>query len=146
MPDAIHEQCLQAVKAGIEALALSGLAGGVAIHTVPDLALVHLPCVIVTTDGERETLADGSNIRDDVTFPVRVWIAAREGERETLRPTYLRWREQITRAFHHQRLTTVSDVFTCTVRPLAISGERKPEYQAFVSGLVVDCAARPPRT
>jgi len=145
MPDAVHEQCLQAVKTAITGLGLSGLTGGVVIQTAPNAALVALPCVIVTTEGERETFTEGTNVRDDVTYPVRVWIAVREGERETFRPTYLRWREQIARAFHHQPLAGVAEVLVCTVRPLALNTDRRPEYQLLVSGLAIDCTARVPR-
>lgn len=145
MADALHEQCLQAVKTAIAGLSLSGLTGGVVIQTAPNAALVALPCVIVTTEGERESFTYATNLRDDVTYPVRVWIAVRDGERETHRPTYLRWREQIARAFHHRPLAGVAEVHVCTVRPLALNADRRPEYQLLISGLAIDCTARLPR-
>lgn len=144
---------LTAVKGDIQALNLPGLsAASVVVQKVPgdraqDLPAVALPCVLIAPhSGETSDPLAGTNLRDDVVYPIRVTIlAADSGDQQFGFQQFLGWRETIRRSFHNQRLTS-SLCFTVQVQPLPIVDRAAwVERGLFTSGLVLNCYSREPR-
>jgi len=144
---------LDAVRAGIQTLALPGLAAAnVVVQKVPgdraqDLPALQFPCVLIAPHGSETTdpLA-GTNLRDDVVYPVRVTILAADGgDQQFGFRQYLGWRETIRRAFHNQRLD--ADLcFNVQVQPLAIVDKSAwSDRQLFASAVVLNCFSREAR-
>lgn len=144
---------LTAVRADLQALNLPGLsAANIVVQKVPgdrvqDLPSVPLPCLLVAPHGSEsaDPLA-GTNLRDDIVYPIRVTILAADGTDQQFGfQQYLGWRETIRRSFHNQRLTA-NLCFTVQVQPLAIVDRSAwTERGLFVSGLVLNCFSREPR-
>ena len=60
----------------------------------------------------------GTNIRDDVHYPVMVTILAADNQDLTTnQEQYLKWREQINRAFRNQGLSAVPEIYNVQVSP-----------------------------
>ena len=84
---------LDAVRSDIQALALPGLsAANVVVQKVPgnraqDLPAVEYPCILIAPHGAESTdpLA-GTNLRDDIVYPVRITIlAADAGDQQLIK-------------------------------------------------------------
>lgn len=98
---------------------------------------VGLPGILIAP-GNTENIptTGGTNIRDDIGYPVEVMmfdahrqqsfdnlpVDAEEGhpDQEYHFDDRLQWRDTIRKLFIRQRLTGVDTVFTCEVEPLAI--------------------------
>ena len=149
MSDSLQVQIETAIVSSIRDLALVGLASeNVQRQLVPldrDLVLTALPAVRVGPQG-REAYDGGTNTADDIAYPVQVLIVARTNQdlsAGSFGDAWLLWREQIARAFHHQRLPSVSDVYDCRVEPQEIVVPSAwLQQNLFVSGLLVWCTAR----
>ena len=121
--DPIHERILDAVQARIQGLALSGVPSGqVYVRKVPWTKETTFPCVQVAPIGvERIQPNQGTNVRDDIGYPVLVVLADTDDQKQqTNRARNLLWRHRVIKAFRSQRLTGVSEVHNCTVEPQAI--------------------------
>jgi len=150
---AVHHRCLAAVQSKVRALGLAGLdADSVLVRKLPiDRGLgpqVSLPAVLVTP--ERETMPPGAgvNLRDDVGYAVAVTLVDRDNQEPSLSANlnqYLRWREQIARAFRHQRLPGVPEIVTCTVEPAGVVGADAWAKNLYVSSLVLRFTSREQR-
>jgi hypothetical protein len=144
---------LEAVRAGIQALDLPGLtAAGVVVQKVPgdrarDLPAVRFPCILIAPHGSETTdpLA-GTNLRDDVVYPIRVTILATDDtDQQFGLRQYLGWRETIRRAFHNQRLNADS-CFNVQVQALPIVDQSAwSDRQLFASAIVLNCFSRETR-
>lgn len=144
---------LTAVQTEVQGLRLPGLAPAnvivqkVAGDRVQDLPTAALPCLLIAPHGSEtaDPLA-GTNIRDDIVYPIRVTIIAADcGDQKFGFQQFLGWREKLRRAFHNQRLTA-SLCFTVQVQPLAIVDRAAwIERHLFVSALVLNCFSREPR-
>ncbi len=144
---------LAAVRSAIQALALPGLAAAnIVVQKVPgdrvqDLPAVQLPCILIAPHGSETTdpLA-GTNLRDDIVYPVRVTIlAADSGDQQFGFQQYLGWRETIRRSFHNQRLTSEL-CFNVQVQPLPIVDKSAwTDRHLFASALVLNCFSRESR-
>ena len=145
-------RCRAAVAARIRALGLT-TPGGATMPVIeqmyPDEATISTyPCVVLSVDGATET--DGPNgtwAADDRGFPVKVQICDRNGVPPDHRmlPTYESWRYAIERAFAGQYLPGVPESGSCTIEPYLIADPAMPQYQFFVSGMLVRCFCRVPR-
>lgn len=125
---AVLYRCLTGVRSRIQGLSLSGIAStSVLIREVPsdryfksgDIALPGV--VIAPVLGEQMNPLLGTNIRDDVGYPIGVFIVAASNQNLTPAAGNYKWREQIARAFRNQRLPGVSEVWNCQVEPSAIT-------------------------
>ncbi len=146
---AVMKQCLDAVAARIAGLTLDGISSqNIAVVKVSDDRTVALPGIVIAPfGGESNEPTGGTNKRDDVEYPVQVAILAADQQDQSANfNQYLTWREQIARAFRHQRLPGVSEIYTCRVEAKDIV-ENKPWLNSgtFVSALVLNFCAREPR-
>lgn len=125
--EAVHYRCLTAVQARIRALSLSGIENAnVLVKKLPiekwafrDTGL-GLPGVLVTPQRETMDPRAGTNIRDDVGYGVLVTVCQADNQDHTLEAGLserILWREKVARAFRSQRLSGVSEVYTCRIEP-----------------------------
>jgi hypothetical protein len=121
----VHERCLLAAQSVIRSLALSGIDdASVVVRKLPwsrEFTQGELPFPgIILSPLERETMDHwrGTNLRDDVGYPVQVSIVDRGNQDlQTNLGRMLIWRQRIARAFRNQRLTDVEEIMTCVVEP-----------------------------
>jgi hypothetical protein len=123
----VHERCLLAVQTGIQSLDLRGLlSASVVVQELPwarDFLGANpkhaLPGVIVSPWGsEQMDASQGTNLKDDVEYPVCISIVAANDQRLTAHlGRYLLWRQCMSRAFRNQPLSGVDEVLTCLVEP-----------------------------
>lgn len=146
---AVLYRCLTGARSRIQGLALSGVANAsVVIREVPNARYlqagdVALPAVVIAPVlGEQMNPAAGTNVRDDVGYPVGVFLVA--ASNQNLDPVALnyKWREQIARAFRNQKLPGVTEVWGCAVEPSAITDPGAWEKNHFVSAMVLRFASR----
>ena len=159
MANATLYDILVAVKADLSALSLKGMPpANIIIHKaittkLRDLPAVRFPCIVIAPWG-RETMppAAGTNVRDDITYPVAIAMMASEatdneqpGQRQTQNLNqYLTWRETIISSFHNQRLTTLCQ--QGFVQPLDIVDNTSwHQKNLWVSGLILNCTSRKTR-
>lgn len=148
----VHYRCLTAVQARIIAASLSGMtAANVKVRKLPsdrgmdsDDGTYSYPAVIVSSMGiENQQAGSGTNIRDDVDYPVIVSILAADNQDlYTNHEKYLKWREQINRAFRQQRLSGVTEVHRCLVQPGPITSPAAFWNNVYHSSLVIRCFSR----
>lgn len=104
MPDALHQQCLDATKVILTGLALDGITGNVVEQLLSDDSNLGLPVLRVAIDGEAETIRRLTSASREVGYPVRVELAdavsAPAGERL---PGWTVWRDAILLAFAKDR-------------------------------------------
>lgn len=125
----VHYQCLVAAQARIRGLELPGIADDSVLtrklpldrQIGPDFK-PKLPCVLLTPMGvEQMNPRAGTNVRDDVGYPVLCSILSADNQKlELTDDRELKWRERIARAFRNQRLPGVSEVYTTVVEPTSI--------------------------
>jgi hypothetical protein len=112
------------------------------ILPAPDLTIEY-PCIILSNEGVAESLVGGTNARDDVGYPVVVWMLDRNNssysERDGL---YTLWRQQLIRAVRNWRAVGVSEIMTVQVEPQPIYDPKLPAYELVVSGFVARGLAR----
>lgn len=152
MPSLLHD-ILDAIRADVQALELPGLAAAnVIVQQVPgdraaDLPATKYPCVLIAPAGAESLEPNaGTNLRDDVAYPVRITIVAADaqGHDETL-AQYLAWRQTLRRSFHNQRLGT-SLCFTVRVQPFDIIDKSAwSDRKLLMSSLLLHCHTREPR-
>ena len=145
-------RCRNAVAAKIAALGLTNPTGGLPLKVYqqiyPDATGVLFPCVILSVEGSTETTGPtGTTETDDRGYPVKVMLADRQGTPPDHRilPAYERWRFAIERAFDGQFLDGVPESGTCAVEPYLIADPLLPQYQMFVSGMLIRCFCRTAR-
>lgn len=100
MAASVYEEVLDAVKAAIDALSLSGISS-VVIEDMPSRTDRTLPYVSVAPSPIGETIPDGTNTRDDVEYRVQVAIVASKSA--TTMATVLGWRQSIRRRMSNQK-------------------------------------------
>lgn len=148
--ESVHYRCLDAVRARILLCDLEDLAdASVVIRQLPsdrgfDDGTYDLPGIVISQIGvENQSPSEGTNIRDDVQYPVTITILA-GGNQDlvTNQEKYLKWREQINRALRNQRLTGVDEVYKVTVTPGPITSPNAAWNNYYHSQLIVRCVSR----
>lgn len=146
---AVHERCLLAVQARIQGLTLDGLDSDQVIDaTTLEAAAKNItwPAVVVCIEDKAESQPQELTSRDDIEYPVRVWIGDRaDAMTKSRRAQYLLWRQQIFRALRHQRLAGVTEVNTIRVEPMPVILYKLPDFQVVLMGLDCLCLSREPR-
>lgn len=143
---AVHEQCLNAIHAGIKTVIAAGSLPGIAssdrAYNLSDLDLkrMDLPgiavCLSYGNQVPGETLGRGTNARDDVQFPVYVILLDRfGGDFVSARADYLRVREVLFRTFRFQRLAT-TDAHIVRAEPGPVLAIQQGDYQLAGSVLL----------
>ena len=148
--ESVHYRCLGAVQAAILLCNLEDLAdASVVIRQLPsdrgfDDGTYDLPGIVISQIGvENQSPSEGTNIRDDVQYPVTITILA-GGNQDlvTNQEKYLKWREQINRALRNQRLTGVDEVYKVTVTPGPITSPNAAWNNYYHSQLIIRCVSR----
>ena len=131
--ESIHYRLMLAIQSRLQSLtfaAMTSPAGsiGSADIVVKKIAIdreSHIPdkpCIIIApVNRERINHAGGTNLRDEVSYPVGVVIVAADNQQLTTNhAVFLKWREQIVRALESFRPTAVTEINRVTVDPEAI--------------------------
>lgn len=153
MSGSILSEILTNIRGRIQALRLPGIApSNVLLQVVPGDRLSELPaekypCVLIAPHStEGLEAAAGTNLRDDVVYPVRITLlaaGARDSDDRLLQG--LSWRQTIRRAFHNQRLTATL-CFTVRVQSLELIDRAAWSSRGFfMSSFVLHCHSREPR-
>lgn len=149
---AVHRRCLAAVQTQIQALALPGLApAGVVLagwlaHWRQGGIDPALPLVEVAVGGAAEEQPGVLTNVDDIAYPVAVHVVDASNRNYGLNlARYLLWRQRIFRAFRHQRLPGVPEVFTCDVTPDHVVDEKQFQDNYFRSSMLLRFRSREPR-
>jgi hypothetical protein len=141
---AVHERALLAIQARIQGLTLDGLpVANVYAQLFPNDKVITLPCVLLTLEGLSETQPGTLTGLDDIGYPVRISICARnDGDYVTNRGRYLLWRQQIARALRNQRLSGVTEVFDVRLEYGQVVDRKLPAFAFFVTGLTARAMSR----
>lgn len=121
--ESIHYRCALAAQSRIRLIGLDGMdEDNVIVRKVPTDRDTARPCVLLSTFGtETQPPTAGTNIRDDVGYPVLCsFVFADQHTVQQNHNKLLKWREQINRAFHNQRLPGVSEIIYGVVQPAQI--------------------------
>ncbi|HEX4132481.1 MAG TPA: hypothetical protein VHZ24_20790 [Pirellulales bacterium] len=125
----VHERCLLAVRRQIRSLELPGLnPASVVIQRLQwsrdftrQPPVYALPGVIISTWGSESMDSEqGTNLTDQVEYPVCVSIVAGDEPYFSGIDIFLWWREQLARSFRNQPLAGIPEITNCVVAPGAI--------------------------
>lgn len=139
---AVATLCRDAVALRLAQAALPGCRAVVNDAAWLESANKVFPCLVLTTEGLHEVEATGLDGLDLLGHPVRVSIIDKMELRDVtrLRERYEPWRQRVSDAFRWAKLPGVSAKYLqTTVEHLDISDRRNPEYQGFVSALILWC-------
>lgn len=141
---AVHDRILDAAAARIALLALDGIQE-VVRHKIPSKIRMTLPCVLLTSFQRSEDESQVTVGHDDTIYPVYVLFLGRNPEVQEDEPRILLWRQKVARAFRHQRLPGVPEVYTCGIvfDPVIDIDTNLYEYQ--FSAMTLQFTAREPR-
>ena len=145
----VHYRCATAIQALIQSLGLTSIdSANIIVRKLDsdrgvDDGTYSLPMIVVSTIGLEQN-QPATNERDDVGYPVMVTILAADNQDlSTNHDKYLRWREQIARAFRNQNLSAVPEIYTARIEPGPIvSPTAFWDRNTFHSALVVRCMSR----
>jgi hypothetical protein len=104
----------------------------------PTLDNVDLPCVQLTSEGEREERLAGTTEHVDYLWPVRVFLMDRDPGGDPGRGRWSQsWRKRILDAFADEALPDVAEVVTCLVEPTVLYDVTALAYQLVVGSLLL---------
>jgi hypothetical protein len=141
------------VQSQIQGLNLSGIsADSIIVRKLPwardfTQGRISYPGIVISPYGvETMSLAEGTNLRDDVGYPVIVSILAADNQDQVNNlGTYLLWREKLARYFRNQPLATVNEVYTCRIEPQPIVLPAAFQDLVFVSAMCLRFISREQR-
>lgn len=156
---AVIEQVLVAVRTTIQGLSLTGIDSA----NIVDMLLGDdqggsgpnvggYPCIICCYNpagGETIDPTAGTNVSDDIEYPVQVIIIATENRDQTTNRTRnWTWRDSIITVFHQKRLSGVTGgvAWRCLVRPGTSADRPRWLQQQHAQVLVVTVTVRKGRT
>lgn len=147
MAASFHQTVRDAVH---DALAAALAAAGVTLNghamAVPDPARFDKPCFVVSYEGAEGYPGTGTNLRDDLSFPVLVGLYTTDPYEDPPGCELTLFREVVRGAFHHKRLAGVADVLWCEVNPQPpVVGSELPAFKDLRTALTVVAYARRPR-
>ena len=146
---AVLTRCIAATVSRLQLLTLSGIASS-RIVSVPDISnpgtTPDYPCVLVAREPTPHQFLGGTNIRDDIGYPIQVLFCESDGlGGQSNVARWDLWRQQAERCFRQQRLPGVAEAqLACQVEPLKILDPafRPPIYDKVVSGFTVRVVTR----
>lgn len=118
-----HYHCASSVQAAIQALDLTGIADAdILLQKVPLDRTDDAPsCTVSTWMAETMVSTQGTNVRDDVGYPVTVkFRAGNGGDLTSNHARMLEWRQTVAKYFRNQRLSGVDEIYTCRVEPAPV--------------------------
>lgn len=139
--DDVITRAIAAVIARIKLLTLTDIGDDVFTRPLSDdPTLPTLPCCIVCEEPTPRQLGGGTNIRDDIGYPIQVLFMASTG----LGPDapvgkYRKWFQSTDRAFRNQRLDGLTEAYgACTIEPLKTLDPQRPLlYERMVAGFTI---------
>lgn len=144
--EALASRCVDALASRLAGLTMdpaddtpSGTAPNANIYKriLPSDYIVQYPCIILSHEGQSEGQPGTLTQKDDVEYPVNVYLADRnDGNNFARRKSYLLWRQQMFRALRNQRLAGITEVLTVKVQPMQVFDPKLPAYGLVVCGLV----------
>lgn len=141
--DAVLDQIMESSIARIQLLNDPWIGNRVYKQVQPSEVNIAMPCCIVSLAGLLETDEGGTNIRDDVGYPLRVDLVDRASpDDKRIIPLVTKARQSIQRAFRQQRLPGVPETYVCRVEPAPIYDPELPAYQIALSSFVLRFVAR----
>ena len=154
--EAVHYQAMLAVQTRLRLLDLEGIASNsIVVKKIPLPRIVDpkylgvpMPAIVVSPVKEGMDPKAGVNAFDDVTLPVLVSIVENDNQESTLElhlDRHSKWREQIARAFHNQRLPGVNEIYQCAVEPGNPIDGPSWSNNLYASGHLLKFTARVPR-
>lgn len=172
MADAVYWQILEAVQDGLQDDLTFAAQGSDTVPTIASAAIVirklpymdpdrkdedyqrhdRMPGIIISPAGQVQRPArEGTNARDDVTYPVLCQIIDKDHkERLNNLRTYLKWQEQIAKYFNSQTLLDVQGAAGCVHIGQAVETDTVNEslwvkHRMFVAGVELYFKSREPR-
>lgn len=131
--EAIHYRLMLAIQSRLQSLTFPALTSPVGTISSSDIVVRkipidqegHLPdkpCIVIApVNREKFNHAGGTNLRDEVSYPVGVVLVTADNRQLTKdMPQVLKIREQIVRALESFRPTAVTEINRVTVDPEAI--------------------------
>lgn len=117
-----YGQILDQVVSGIQALSLSGVPSANVVRkkvaTLREGDMPGNPCILVSPTGQvAAPVAEGTNLRDDIYYPVLVLFCKTDNQSQVSDDTYLDWHEKVRKKFNNKPLLAVPCVFTCQINP-----------------------------
>ena len=145
--DAVHEQCLDAVFAGIQTLVAAGEIPGITnaarVRNLAELDLkaMDLPgvavCIALPGQQPAETLVGRTNLRSDFGYPILIVFLDRfAGDYAKQRGPFLKARQNLGDYFLDQRLGT-TDAHLATLEPGPILRVEQGDYHVAGSVLTL---------
>jgi hypothetical protein len=145
---AVHERCIQAIEAGLVTLvAANKIPGITSVSRIYDqvemnMTGMDLPGIAISVDlpgaNPAETQVGGTNVRDDIGYPVYLTFVDRSsGMYVANRPAYLLARQRIFRYFRNQRLGTIPEVYIVKPEPGPVLKITRGDYNLTLSVLVL---------
>lgn len=145
----LHYQCLDAIRARLQSMTFTGLAGSsIVVRKFPSIESgLTLPAIVICPWGnETVNKTEGVNTRDDYYYPCLVGIAAADNRDLTANlASYLMWRQQIMEALHNQRLPGVAAGAFGAVDTQSIVNLDAWQTNIWASTLLVRFQVRRPR-
>lgn len=153
--DSTHYLILEAVQSRIIALNLDEVGANVLIRKIPtergnDDSTYGYPVIMVSPMGT-EQLRGGTNVRDDVGYPVMISVLAKNNQdlTETNLNKYLLWRERISAAFRGDQQLQLQpggiQVHKTNVEPGPVLSPTAVWNNQYQCSLTVRCEARQAR-
>ncbi len=140
--DSVHDRSADAIVAKLLTLSMPLINGRIYKQMLPDENVVEFPCVIVHYNKGEQYLG-GTNIRDDIGYPLSVLICDRKLTNLGTMPGWITsYRQRMQRALRNVKLVGVPEIYNVLIEPDAVVDEKLPMYQYFVSGFTVICVSR----
>jgi len=118
---AVHWQILETAQERVRQLRLAEIPDGqVYLKRYPTDRGCTLPAVVLSPVLTETADPTGTNVRDDVGYPVQVTIVTPGNQDLDIDERELLWRERISQAFRGQRLPVVAEVYLCRWEPGSI--------------------------
>lgn len=148
--DSVATRCREAIKATIQLLDPVLYPCSVNVYTrwhPSDQINYEFPCVIMSTEGQRETELPYTQGLDDVGRPTLTIIADSAQTRfdPDSMPAYELWRQGIQRLFIRQRLSGVIECKWCEIEPANILNDADYKGMVVVSAFNIRVRTREPR-
>lgn len=146
---AVLTRIIAGVVSRLQLLTLSGIAT-TRIVGVPDIGnpgtTPDYPCVLVAREPTPHQYLGGTNIRDDIGYPIQILFCESDGlGGQSNVARWDLWRQQAERAFRFQRIPGVAESqLASEIEPLKILDPnfRPPIYDKVVSGFTVRVMTR----
>jgi hypothetical protein len=124
---AVRTRLVDAVVDKLKLLSLDQIGNDVFIRNSFDDPNVKYPSVVVVRDATPDLYTGGTNVRDDVEYPIQVIFLDVSDMRDNAPvERWDLWKERSERAFRNQRIAGVSEVIKCTVEPSVTMAESLP--------------------